>query len=195
MKKYFGFVLLTFIFSANVFAQKLEVEVNYVTTGATATKPIIYYTPNTKLTWNDFNGKPDKNSEAAAITNAGIGFNMTFHSKDNVATLNIAVDCNFSKNDSWVKSGKKTDYILNHEQHHFDIAYLFAMQFIHDLKAAKYTVNDYSKTIEKIYYNTQAALLAMQNDYDAETKNSQLTDEQARWNKRIDAQVSAVSKQ
>ena len=195
MKKYFAFLSITLFFSGTVVAQKLEVEVNYVTADASVTKPMIYYTPGTKLIWNDFKGKPVSGSEAAAITNAGIGFKMMFHSKDNVATLNIAVDCNFSIGDSWVKNGRKTPYILNHEQHHFDIAYLYAMQFVQNLKAAKYTMKDYSKVIERIYNQCQQDLTTMQTDYDTETKNSQLAIEQELWNKKIDAKMDAFAKQ
>lgn len=195
MKKYFSLLIAPFIFSFAVVAQKLEVEVNYVTADATVTKPMIYYAPGTKLTWNDFKGKPLSGSQAAAITNAGIGFKMMFHSKDNVATLKITVDCNFSVADSWVKNGRKTSYILNHEQHHFDIAYLYAMQFVQNLKAAKYTMKDYSKIIERIYNQCQQDLTTMQNDYDTETKNSQLANEQELWNKKIDAKMDAFAKQ
>ena len=195
MKKYIAFIVITVFFSISLVAQKLQVVVNYISEDPTVTKPLIFYSTATKLTWDDFKGKPDPASNAAAITNAGIGFKMMFHSKDNLATLNITVDCNFSKNDSWVKKGKKTDYILNHEQHHFDIAYIFAMKFIHDLQVAKYTMNDYNKTIDKIYEDTQRGLLTMQNDYDRETKNSQLTDQQELWNKKIDTQVSNITKQ
>lgn len=195
MKKYFAFLSITLYFSLPATAQKLQVEVDYVTADASVTKPMIYYTPGTKLTWNDFKGKPLSGSAAAAITNAGIGFKMMFHSKDNIATLNIAVDCNFSIGDSWVKNGRKTPYILNHEQHHFDIAYLYAMQFVQNLKAAKYTMKDYSKVIERIYNQCQQDLTTMQTDYDTETKNSQLADEQELWNKKIDAKMDAFAKQ
>ena len=195
MKKYFVFLSITLYFSLTAAAQKLLVEVNYVTADAPVTKPMIYYTPGTKLTWNDFKGKPVSGSEAAAITNAGIGFKMMFHSKDNVATLNIAVDCNFSIGDSWVKNGRKTPYILNHEQHHFDIAYLYAMQFVQNLKAAKYTMKDYSKVIERIYNQCQQDLTTMQTDYDTETKNSQSAIEQELWNKKIDTKMDAFAKQ
>lgn len=195
MKKYFAFLSITLFFSGTVVAQKLEVEVNYVTADASVTKPMIYYTPGTKLIWNDFKGKPVTGSEAAAITNAGIGFKMMFHSKDKVATLNISVDCNFSIADSWVKNSRKTPYILNHEQHHFDIAYLYAMQFVQNLKAAKYTMKDYSKVIERIYNQCQQDLITMQTDYDAETKNSKLAVEQELWNKKIDAKMDTFAKQ
>ncbi len=178
----------------NAAAQKLNVAVKYIASdaGSTTGKPLIFYSPERKLTWNDFKGKPDAGSNAAAITNAGIGFQMMFRSENNVATLNIAVNCNFSIKDSWVKDGRRTPYILNHEQHHFDIAYIYAMLFIQQLKTAKYTMKDYAKVIEKIYTQTQADLLAMQNKYDGETKNSILTEQQEVWNKKIDAQVATL---
>ena len=176
-------------------AQNLQVDVDYVTSDANADKPSIFYTPDRKLTWNDFKGNPVKGSEAAAITNAGFGFKMAFHSENNVATLHLTVDCTFSINDSWVKNNRKTAYILNHEQHHFDLAYLYAMQFVHNLRAAKYTMKDYNKVLEKIYTQCQTDLLAKQNAYDAETKNSQLADKQEMWDKKIDGQMTAYLKQ
>jgi hypothetical protein len=195
MKKYFLVLVITGCLSLPSLAQKLKVVVNYVTADAANKKAVIYYSPSVKLTWNDFKGTPPLNSPAAAITNAGIGFKMAFHSLDNVATLDIIVNCNFSLQDSWVKEGKKTPYILNHEQHHFDIAYIHTLQFIQNLRAAKYTAQDYGKVIEKIYYQTQEDLQAMQTAYDGETKNSQVPEMQEQWDKKIDAQLALLAKQ
>ena len=195
MKKYFFFFLTSIFLSPVLSAQELQVKVSYVTEDATEKKPLIYYSPLVKLTWADFKGKPVLSSNAAAITNAGIGFKMTFHSLDNVTTLYITVNCNFYISASWVKDGKRTPYILNHEQHHFDIAYIHAMQLIQKLQTAKYTREDYSKVIEKIYYQAQADLQTMQNAYDTETKNSILTDKQEMWDKKIDAQLALLTKQ
>jgi hypothetical protein len=195
MKKYFVLPLVILFFSLAATAQKLQVDVQYVTTDASADKPVIFYTPNRKLSWDDFKGKPVAASEAAAITNAGFGFKMMFKSENNVATLHLTVDCTFAIADSWVKHNRKTPYILNHEQHHFDLAYLYAMQFVHNLRAAKYTMNDYTKVLDKIYNQCQADLTAAQNAYDAETKNSQLADQQELWDKKIDARMTAYLKQ
>lgn len=195
MKKYLFLFIVTVIFSFVTRAQNLDVEINYVASDPTVLKPVIFYTPGVVLKWDDFKGKPEKNSDAAAVTNAGIGFKMSFHSKDKLATLNIKIDCNFSISESWVKKGMTTDYILTHEQHHFDITYLYAMKFVHDLKAANYTMSNYSKIIQKIYFNNQTALLAMQNQYDDETKHSQITAMQEIWNKKISSEIAALSKQ
>ena len=194
MKKYFAFLFLILTSSFAAIAQKLNVEVNYITSDAATTKPLIFYSPAAKLTWNDFKGKPVASSEAAAITNAGIGFKMMFQSQGNTATLKISVNCNFSILDSWVKDDRRTAYILNHEQHHFDIAYIYALQFIQNLKAASYNMDNYSKVIEKIYYQSHLELQTMQSAYDNETRNSQLADEQELWNKKIDGQLEGLTK-
>ena len=55
-------------------------------------------------------------------------------------------------------------------------------------------MNDYSKVIEKIYYQTHLELLTMQNAYDSETKNSQVASEQELWNKKIDGQLEGLTK-
>lgn len=194
MKKHLPFLCIILVSSLAAFAQKLNVEVNYVTSDTAANKSLIFYNPAVKLTWNDFKGSPVVSSEAAAITNAGIGFKMMFESHDNKATLKILVNCNFSITDSWVKDGRRTPYILNHEQHHFDIAYIHALQFLQNLKAATYTMKDYSKVIEKIYSQCHVDLQTMQNAYDNETKNSQLADEQELWNKKIDMKMVSLTK-
>ena len=155
----------------------------------------IYYNPTKNLIWDNFKGVPGPPGPVAAITASGFGYKANMNSSGGKGEINIAVYCYFNKKGSWVKPGKTTTYILNHEQHHFDIVYLFAMQFIHDLKTTKYTMANYGKVIEKMYRKSQSALLSMQIDYDAETKNSQLPDEQQLWNKKIDEQVLAISKQ
>ena len=192
MKKYFTCAFVCILVSITTRAQQIQVSVNYITSDATVTKSVIYYDKATPLTWPDFKGKPEINSEAAAITNAGLGFKMMYHSRDNIATLEISVNCNFSPLDSWVKNGRRTPYILNHEQHHFDIAYLHTWWFIQHLRTTKYTMKDYASVIKKLYYQAQTDLLKMQNDYDSETKNSQLPDQQERWNKKIDKMLAEL---
>ena len=69
------------------------------------------------------------------------------------------------------------------------------MEFVKNLKAAKYTLKDYNKVIEKIYIQCQQDLITMQTDYDTETKNSQLAEQQELWNKKIDVKMDAFAKQ
>ena len=194
MNKYFCLLFITILLSIGLVAQNLKVVVDYVTADPTVHKPLIYYSPAVKLNWNDFNAQPDLENDAAAITNAGIGFRMAFHSEGDIATLNVSVSCNFSKKDSWVKDDRKTAYILNHEQHHFDIAYIQAMIFIQKLKNAKYTSKNFNTIIKQLYIDAQQSLVAMQNAYDTETKHSQLSAIQELWNKKIEYQLDMIKK-
>ena len=184
IKKYL-FVLFIFLNTSVGYAQKLDVTVSSVTSDATVNNNIIYYQSDRKLSWDDFKGKPVEGSAAAALTNAGFGIKLAFHRVGNRSQLAITVNCNFSKKDSWVKSGSKTVYILNHEQKHFDIAYLHTLYFIQKLKAATYTNDTYVAVIEKIYNETATAMGTMQNLYDTETSHSIQTEKQADWNTKV----------
>ncbi len=194
MIKFISLSFLLFCSALVVTAQDLHVLVNYVTADPTNRKPLIFYTPAGKLNWNDFKAQPDLDDEAAAVTNAGMGFRLAFHSEGDKANLNISVICNFSKGDSWVKDNRRTPYILNHEQLHFDIAYIQTMLFIQNLKAAKYTTKNFNKIIEKLYEDAQVSLVSMQTAYDTETKNSQLSEVQELWNKKVSDQLSIIKR-
>ena len=104
------------------------------------------------------------------------------------------MNCNFSKKDSWVKHDNKTSYILNHEQKHFDIAYIHTILFIQKLKEAGLTNSNYAAVIEKIYNATGTALAKMQNQYDMETNHSRITEKQAEWDEKISNQLALAQK-
>ena len=194
MIKYIALILTVLFSGLAVAAQDLRVAVNYVTSDPTNRKPLIFYSPAGKLNWSDFKAQPDLDDDVAALTNAGIGFSIAFHSEGDKANLNISVLCNFNKSESWVKDDRKTPYILNHEQLHFDIAYIQAMLFVQKLRAAKYTSESFGKVIENIYNDAQESLIAMQTAYDNETKNSQLPEVQAAWNKKVDDQLKIIKR-
>lgn len=187
-------LFIAIIFSLSLTAQKLQVNVAYAILAPTAASPSIPYKKAELLKWNDFNGIPKPLSNEVANTSAGFGYSMNFRSKGDEALLNIVVTCTFSPNESWVKNDYKNDYILNHEQHHFDIAYIQTMRFIETLKATSFTTKDYKKQIEQLYNQGQIDLGQLQAIYDGETKHSQLNDEQSKWNKKVETQIKAFSK-
>src|SRR3954464_14720897 len=77
---------------------------------------LIEWSPARKLTWSDFKGKPDPLSDNAALTNSTINFEYGITEKG----FTHSIKCRFNKNLSWGRI--KNEYILNHEQGHFDIA-------------------------------------------------------------------------
>ena len=193
MHKYL-FLPVLFCLSVNlVTAQKLDVSVTYVTANGPSDNAIIYYKKDTKLSWDDFKGEPVESGAIAAITSSGFGFNLGFRNVGGVASMTINVYCDFSKNKSWVKPARKSDYILSHEQHHFDISYISARQFIKKLKTAEFTTTNYRPVIERVYTDCAKEMEVLQNQYDSETLNGQLQDKQQEWERKIDQKLLSLN--
>ncbi|MEO6720187.1 MAG: DUF922 domain-containing protein [Ferruginibacter sp.] len=167
--------------------------VNYVANDDKSNSNNINYQPGALLSWSDFKGRPVEGSDAAAITSAGFGVKLSFKRLGNTAELLIAVNCSFSKKDSWVKPNHKTSYILNHEQRHFDVAFIHTLRFIERLQNAKYTAANYPSVIEKIYKETALEMAQMQNEYDSQSDHSRNTDRQTEWNQKIGKLLSSAS--
>jgi len=151
----------------------------------------IFYNPDSKLAWNDFRGRPDNRSIAAAITSSGFGYSCSMRSRNNKGGLNINVYCFYDKTKSWVKASAANDYALTHEQHHFDITYLATCIFVRKLRAANFTVNNYTELLDQIYNDSYDELERMQNEYDGKTMNGRLKNVQAEWNNKIDRQLES----
>ncbi|MEO7768663.1 MAG: DUF922 domain-containing protein [Ferruginibacter sp.] len=195
MNKIFFLVAVIFLSSLALSAQKLNVVVNYAGSEGTNNNNMINYQPEQLLGWEDFKGKPIEASDAAALTNAGFGVKLSFRSIENTAKLLIAVNCSFSKRESWVKSGNKTAYILNHEQKHFDLAFIHTLQFIKNLRNADFTTTNYAALIEKIYNHAAEELGTAQNQYDAETSHSRIPERQVEWDQKISRQLALAVKE
>jgi hypothetical protein len=179
------------LFSKVSSAQSLEVAVKLL--DRTLSKDTIYYTGTTpKLAWDDFKGSPREAGYTAALTSSGFGFGAGMHSVGDKGTLNITVYSFFLKNNSWVKADRKTAYILNHEQHHFDISYIGMRNFVQQLKETKFTLGNYAVKLNTIYNECYQAMEQMQNDYDTQTRNGQQKDKQAEWVAKIDGLMNGL---
>jgi hypothetical protein len=137
-----------------------------------------------KLMWDDFKAPPDKNSPNAAETSTAIKFDFSYDGSN----LKYHITCQFDKNKSWGRV--KIDYILSHEQGHFDIAEIFARKLNKSLK--EYTVGNVgnlNKEVNKIYDNTMHQLHNMQVAYDTETNFSINKARQEEWLKKISSEL------
>ncbi|MEX1203533.1 MAG: hypothetical protein WEA59_09840 [Ferruginibacter sp.] len=146
---------------------------------------VIYYGQHRHLLWKDFLGKPPAESPAAAITASGFGYKADIKRVENEGQLNVAVYCFFNKLKSWVKTDKNTTYILNHEQHHFDISFIAANIFMNKLKTASFTFDNYNTTLSTLYTESMHYMNKLQKDYDGQTKNGQLREEQTKWDTNL----------
>jgi hypothetical protein len=185
MAKYF-FISLFLVTSLSGLAQ-VTVKINWQRNIPSAKSDTIYYNANRKLTWTDFKGKPDQQSNATAITSSGFGYMASMESVNGKTDIDITVYCYFSKPKSWVRT--ESSYALNHEQHHFDVTYIVTNLFIEKLKAAKFTRKNYDGLVEKIYNESCRQLEQIQNNYDGQTSNGRLKNMQSEWNEKIETQL------
>lgn len=170
---------------------KAQVTINIVWTEKTKldAKNTIYYNTNKKLVWSDFKGNPAEPEPIAAVTSSGFGYDASMHAINGKGAISVNIYCYFNKPNSWVRKGKNTTYILNHEQHHFDVTYIVAKMFIDKVKAAALTTENMNAQLAKIYKDCCAIMNKMQSDYDAATKNGQIKVKQEEWNKFIETQL------
>ena len=154
----------------------------------------IYYNPEKKLVWDDFKGVPGPPSPVAAITASGFGYKANMNSSGGKGEINISVYCYFNKKGSWVRQGKTNLYILNHEQHHFDVSYLAAGIFMNKIKNTVITTSNINSVLPKIYKECCDMMNKMQDDYDGQTMNGQLEDKQKKWNAFFAEKVPLITK-
>ena len=134
---------------------------------------------NRRLSWSDFEGQVNRESEAAALTSTYLGFQ--YRVKNNVFTYNIA--CRFAKKRSWGLI--KNDWILNHEQGHFDISELYA-RYLHEA-IAEYPLDlkNLKSDLDQLYQEYMEYKEEFQNQYDEETNFSRNKEKQIEWSNKI----------
>ena len=140
-----------------------------------------------RLTWSDFKSRPDNNSTNAALTSSKITFNYGYGSEKG---FNYTISCVFDKNSSWGRV--KTDYILSHEQGHFDIAEMYARKLHKALKAYSFNAGTVSKEVPALYQKTMKEESEAQNQYDHETNFSRDKEQQAFWLEKIQRGLDAL---
>jgi hypothetical protein len=132
-----------------------------------------------KLTWEDFLAETPGNTSDAALTTTYIGFSFS----KNRDVITYKIECKFQKSRSWGRV--KTEYILKHEQGHFDIAEIFARKLNKELKAYLAKSNNH-EGLNPIYSKIMQEKRDMQQLYDKESNHSIYKVKQAEWNEKIE---------
>jgi hypothetical protein len=139
--------------------------------------------------WDDFKGTPADGDPADALTYTGNQTLFEAFGIGNRFEVESHITCHFIKSKSWVKPGKKSDYLLNHEQRHFDISEIGAREFRNKLKKTTFTQGNFSSEVKRITDEMNQKYHRMQEQYDRETDHSRLEEKQQEWNKKIDGML------
>lgn len=157
-----------------------------VSIGQTKNEELIYWNENKRLTWGDYKGKVQSNSDAAASTATYLGIEYNF-GRDG---FDYKITCSFSKTRSW--GLHKNDYILAHEQGHFDIAEVFARKLNKQMSEYVFNKNTFKDDLKKLYVSLTTEKDVFQNKYDEETNHSINKEKQAEWLKKIEEMLKEL---
>jgi hypothetical protein len=139
-----------------------------------------------RLTWSDYTGSPEQGTDAAAITSTSIAFE--YHVKNNIPTYRIS--CNFSKERSWGKY--RSDYILKHEQGHFDITEIYARKLARSLNEYRFNPRNFQEDLNKIYTTVMKEKEDFQEAYDEGTDYSRKKISQYEWLDKIHEDLNSL---
>jgi len=140
---------------------------------------LIDWASTRRLSWEDFKAQPDGSSVNAALTSTNINIDYSFNNRD----FKYKIRCQFDPGKSWGRI--KNDYILSHEQAHFDIAEIHARLLHKALKNYKFNSKTANQDIGEIYQRYMNEHKEMQEKYDDETNFSRNEEKQTAWQKKI----------
>lgn len=140
-----------------------------------------------KLTWADFKGRAKKASLNEALTDSG----MSIELECDGTTSRAVVKCFFNPSKSWTKSND-SDYLLAHEQLHFDITELFVRKLRKQLLVFGNDCKKLNDHIEAYYNKNYREFVRYQDEYDRESKHSLDKEKQAYWEKKVAKELAEL---
>lgn len=149
----------------------------------------IYWSPNEKLTWNNFQGKPIPSATFVASTSSGISFQYSYTFQNNEVIVDYSVKSFFNPATSWFVANRVNNHILKHEQTHFDISELHARMLRKSLANKKFSKNVKSE-MDSLYHAFENKRRLMQTKFDAETDHSRNFEKEAFWQNYIAQQLA-----
>ncbi len=153
---------------------------------------VINWKDDRKLNWSDFKAMPDPNSDAVALTASGLTFLFSIETAEGVPSkLETTVVCSFYPEKSWYKKSRANDYILRHEQMHFNITELHARKFRQQIEQLTLS-RDIKSKLGDLYSSINQAMGEMQNRYDIETKHSINKTKQQEWEAYIISELKQL---
>lgn len=150
---------------------------------------IIVWGNGRSLEWSDYKNSPDMNSWHSASSQCG--FNIEYETRAD--SLFVKVFAYFDKSKSWVKTEKKSDALLSHEQGHFDIAELFARKMRNEMKGMTLHKSNFEKVIRSVFQTNMTSYSIYQDNYDEATSFSSNLRAQDEWLIKIQNSLEAYS--
>jgi hypothetical protein len=133
-----------------------------------------------RLQWEDFMGKPAGPKVNAALTTARINFSFGYGNRER---LHYNISCLFEKDQSWVRV--KNDWILQHEQGHFDLSEIYARKLYKAVRQYRFREKTATEDLNGIYESLMKEFNEKQAEYDQQTDFSRNPRQQRIWLEKI----------
>jgi hypothetical protein len=137
------------------------------------------------LTLDDFEGKPDDLSRAAAATNSGLDVRTSQQTQFGQTRVVVTILPFFDKSRSWCREDNRNALTLKHEQLHFNITAIKACELADTIRNFRFTPGNYTKELEQLYRQKEKEIQQQQELYDGQTSHGQVVSAQAIWEKLI----------
>lgn len=172
----------------------LIISILFLFVGLSSNEETLTWNDTRKLTWEDFKASPNPNSDAVALTASGITFGYSVKtSGKRIIDFSTSVEAHFYPNKSWYLEDKADDYILAHEQLHFDITELYVRKFRAQIE--RLVVNQNIKIqMNQIHVAINKALDKTQKTYDEQTNHSINVEAQEYWENYIKEELKKLEK-
>ena len=144
----------------------------------------ILWSPDNRLSWDDFKATPSETGSVAATTASGISYYFSSTETNGKMDVDFTVRTYFYPLKSWYIPEICNDVILSHEQLHFDISEMFARKMRRRLAETRFTTNIKAE-VREIYSQINKELAEFQKRYDQETDFSRNIAQQQAWNAAI----------
>lgn len=145
-----------------------------------------------RLTWEDFQGPPDRTSRAVATTAYAIVLNTAC--QDDV--LVSRVTSTFLPHASWVRPTyivhRLAGTTLRHEQAHFDLSEVMARRLRAELRSLRSPCDGADPARLAIYARYKQDDAKVQRQYDRETEHGTILRQQRLWEARIQAWLAEL---
>ncbi|MCF6212686.1 MAG: DUF922 domain-containing protein [Flavobacteriaceae bacterium] len=155
---------------------------------------VIPWSKDRKLIWSDFKGAPNEEVFAYAQTAYKIEIipsDVLIDSRNNIRDYKkLSIQTNFYTKNSWVTD--KSDYLLAHEQLHFDIAELYARKMRTAFKKLKKQKIANFDSYVNIYKKLWVECRKTQKDFDEKTNHGLKIKENNEWINKVNLQLKSA---
>ncbi len=143
-----------------------------------------------KLKWENFQSPINRksNTDVVAYTHCGWEYSVV-KSSNPKAAIEFNVETIFNEDKSWKDTKRINDYVLLHEQKHFDIAEIFARKLRKEVQEKIKTSSDFDKYFKGIYSTISNEYRNFQITYDKVTEHGINKEKQAEYNELISSEL------